>query len=263
MPLTCWFHVTKAAREWFIKWCRLRGPEASHLWTGVVLPDLTTCHLSLSEAEFRSRADAVLEEWARSGIAGSTRHSDKSGQVWDLKKYMQNYWIKDNSAWHCGMLPRKRIPATSNACESSIGKTRTEAGSVEAGALPLTKFMLAQVQFFAKRKWEPQASVKTPVAVWRRAVHFRDLLDTPKVAKRASVWSRRCQTTWSVVNGRLVQACRLISDVALFRGVAEAIVKVRISVLDQPDDLYDDTCVSDEDVGLSPPLEPDDPDFWA
>ena len=91
-------------------------------------------------------------------------------------------WVDEAPEWHTGYsqhpLP---LPTTNNACESSVGKTRDEAGSVETGALPVAKFMLTQVEFFSKRPYDPAKARSIGSDVWERAAAFRALIGTDKV----------------------------------------------------------------------------------
>ena len=171
--LMCWYHIVAAVRDWFKKWCRLSQQEADAVWKQVVNPDLACMHEARGELDFRARARAVLERWGENGVAGVTRHIDGAGQVEDMVGYFTKQWLTQAPEWHSGFsqhpLP---LPSTNNACESCVGKCRDEAGGVETGAVTLAKFMLTQVEFFSKRKYDPYKTRAVESSVWSKAAAY-------------------------------------------------------------------------------------------
>jgi hypothetical protein len=182
--LMCWFHLVAAVREWFKKWCRLPQAETDRLWKHVVHQDLACMHEAWSVPDFEVRTKIVLEHWENCGIAGVTRHLDGNGKEDDLATYFRRQWVGIVPDWHTGYskhpLP---LPTTNNACESSVGKTRDEAGGVETGALKLVKFLLAQVEFFSKCLFDPTKTRDVQRDTWARAEQYRSLLRTEKVRR--------------------------------------------------------------------------------
>ena len=178
----CWFHVCQAVRDWLGKHARVDSSEKATLWTQVVKPDLDEMHFSLSQAEFKAKAAAVLQRWSDIGLEAATTWQDKAGTTHSLNSYFESQWLGNVPEWHRGH--KELLPSTNNAAESNIRLSREDAGSVPNAMKEFVGFLIAQAEHYSKLAWDPARAPAPSKLVWRKASVFRTLFRTPKVLEQ-------------------------------------------------------------------------------
>lgn len=180
-PVMCFFHVVAKVRKYVLEHTAMPMTQRRLLFLTKVRPDIWLLHQSLTEAEFKTKANAILQHWHETGICKATLHTNRRGEVVDLGSYFELQWINTLPWWYAGLSPKEPLVSTNNSLESTIKHTRKLAGGVPSGAKPLARFMLARVKAWSDDDFNPLAERPIPKDLWLRSKAFSRCFGTNKV----------------------------------------------------------------------------------
>jgi hypothetical protein len=200
-PLTCWFHVVKAVKQ-YVQEHAIGGSKAKQDLLKTVLPGLDVLHNARTRPDFETRWTIISEKWRGEGVHEQTAWTDKKGCHHNLIDYFAGFWVKDWPEFYWGVGGGAPLPTTNNQAERYIRELRADAGKVVTGVATTIDFLLKQVEFESSEKYLSDAQRKPTPEQWQKARDFTNLFGTRAIqevkAKCGQVYVCAGRTTDSV-----------------------------------------------------------------